>query len=150
MADTRRLAMLKAVESYLDNGSGKPAGMTFNRFAHRAIEKSDLPNGVIAHGGGLRVNSEVNELVEHVDLVRIAIQAKGSQATEPDDTIDPYLSYVDSALMADLTLGGAVSKVEMRPTGETEVAVSDHLYIRIVQEIEVWYYRTRTDPEAAS
>lgn len=117
MADTRRLAMLKAVESTLDGGAGKPSGFTVSRFAHRAIENADLPNAVIAHGGGIRVNSEVNELVEHVDLVRIAIQCQGSQSTEPDDSIDPYLSYVDSALMADLTLGGAVSKVELRPTG---------------------------------
>lgn len=147
MADTRRLAMLKSVESYLDGDANKPTGTTVHRFAHRAIEKSNLPNVVIGHGGGIRVDSEVNELVEHTDLVRLAIQCLGDQDTEPDDSIDPYLSWVDKALMADLTLGAAVNSVEMRPTGETEVAETDRIYIRIIQEIEVKYYRTRTDPE---
>lgn len=149
MADTRRLAMLKAVESYL-GGASKPTGLAVHRFAHRALEKDNLPAVIIGHGGGVRVNSEVNELVEHVDLVNLAIRASGSQDTEPDDIIDPYLSWADSSLMADLTLGGAVSNVVMLPAGETQVVVADWLYVQIVQPIHVWYYRTRTNPEAAS
>ena len=149
MADTRRLAMLKAVESYLD-GASKPTGLTVHRFAHRAIEKDDLPSVVIGHGGGLNVNDEVNELVERRDLVRLAVQCLGSASTEPDDSIDPYLSWLDTALMADMTLGGAVNAVTMRPMGPTEVAEEDRIYIRVVQDIEVQYYHLRTNPEATS
>jgi len=149
MADTRRLAMLKAVKSYLD-GAGKPTGLTVHRFAHRAIEKDNLPSIVIAHGGGVSVNDEVNNLVERTDLVRIAVQCLGSAATEPDDSIDPFLSWLDTALMADMTLGGAVNSVTMRPMGATEVAEEDRIYIRVVQDIQVKYYHLRTNPEAVS
>lgn len=149
MADTRRLVMLKAVESYLD-GLSKPSGLTVHRFAHRAIEKDQLPSVVIGHDGGIDVNTEVNTLTENTDVVRLAIQCVGNQATEPDDAIDPYLSWVESALQADLTLGGAVNRVDMRPTGRTEVAEADRIYVRIIQDIEVKYYHLRTDPESAS
>lgn len=148
MADTRRLAMLKAVETTLS--AAAPTGTTVHRFAHRAIEKDSLPSVVIAHGGGLNVGDEVNDRYEHTDLVRLAIQCLGAVATEPDDSIDPHISWVDSALRADTTLGGAVNDVRFRPTGATEVAEDDRIYIRVVQDIEVLYYRTFTDPESAS
>lgn len=147
MADTRRLAMLKAVESYLD-GASKPAGLTVHRFGFRVIEKDDLPSVVIQHGGGLDVGEDVNDLSEATDLVSLAVQCLGSHATEPDDLIDPYLSWLHEALQADPTLGGAVSYVRMRPTGPTLVAETDRVYIRVVQEIEVQYYHRRTDAES--
>lgn len=147
MADTRRLAMLKAVESTLD-GVGKPTGLTVTRYAFRALEKGDLPALVIAHGGGLRVGDEVNELYEHTDLVRIAAVCLGNQSAPPDDAIDAHLSWIDSALRADETLGGAVSRLDFRPTGETEVVEGDFVYVRVIQDVEITYYRTRTDPES--
>lgn len=147
MADTRRLAMLKAVESYLD-GASKPAGLTVHRFGFRAIEKDDLPSLVIQHGGGQSVGEDVNDLSEATDVLSLSVQCLGSQATEPDDMVDPYLSWLHEALQADTTLGGAVNFVRMRPTGPTLMAETDRVYVRIVQEIEVQYYHRRTDPES--
>jgi hypothetical protein len=147
MADTRRLAMLKAVESYLD-GVSKPTGLTVHRFAHRAIEKDDLPSVVIAHDGGQEIGDDVNDLYENTDRVILAIQCLGTVSTEPDDSIDPYLSWVLTALEADPTLNGAVNRVDMLPTGKTEVAETDRIYIRIKQPVEVAYYQRRTDPES--
>lgn len=147
MADTRRLAALKAVESTLD-GVGKPAGLTVHRFAYKVDEKGNLPSLVIGHGGGVSTNREVNDLSESTDLIRIAIGALGSRATEPDDTIDPYLSWVISALEADITLGGAVNEVELLPTSPTTVEEGDYTYVRVVQDVHVTYYHNRTDPES--
>lgn len=147
MADTRRLAMLKAVESTL-NGAGKPAGLNVHRFGFRAIEKDDLPALVVQHGGGVGINREVNDLTENTDVVSIAIQCLGSQVTEPDDLIDPHLSWVISALEADPTLGGVVNQIELRPAGQTEAVEADRVYIRVIQAVEIQYYHRRTNPES--
>lgn len=146
MAETRRLAALKAFESTLDGGS-KPAGLTFTRFAFRTVEKRHLPVGIIAHGGGLRVDTEVNNLTENTDLFRLAVRVEASQSLEPDDVIDPYLSYVLSTLEADRTLGGVVNTITLRPLGPTVVDEADVVYVQVIQDIEVQYYHRRTDPE---
>jgi hypothetical protein len=147
MADTRRLAMLKAVESYLD-GVSKPTGLTVHRYAHRPIEKDNLPSLVIAHDGGQEIGDDVNDLYENTDRVILSVQCLGNQAEPPDDSIDPYLSWVLTALEADPTLGGAVNGVDMLPTGKTEAAETDRIYVRIQQPVEVSYYHRRTDPES--
>lgn len=147
MADTRRLAALKAVESTL-NGVGRPTGFTAHRHMYKATQLSDMPHAIIAHGGGQSRNFDVNDLTENVDLIRIAIEVQGSRTTEPDDSIDPYLSWVLSSLEADPTLGGVVSEMELQPTGPTTVDEADNTYVRIVQDIQVTYYNNRTNPES--
>lgn len=147
MADTRRLAMLKAFETVLD-GVGKPTGLTVDRKPHQAIEKHDLPTVRIAHGGGVRVNTEVNDLTENTDVVELSIMAVCDESDPPDDAIDPYWSWVLSSLEADPTLGGVVSEITLRPAGRTEFDPADKVYVRIQQEVEVQYYARRTDPES--
>ncbi len=147
MADTRRLAALKAVESTL-NGVGKPTGFTAHRHMYKATQLSDMPHAIIAHGGGQSRNFDVNDITENRDLIRIAIEVQGSRTTEPDDSIDPYLSWVLSSLEADPTLGGVLNEMELQPTGPTSVDEGDYTYVRIVQDIHVIYYHNRLDPES--
>jgi hypothetical protein len=149
MADTRRLVMLKAVEAVLD-GVSKPTGLNVHRFGFRAIEKDSLPALVVMDGGTAEFNEEVNELRECFDLVNVHILALGNQTTEPDDLIDPYLSWVTEALMADTTLGGVVSHLVMQARGATAMEERDRIYIGIVQPVRVTYYHRHDDLEAAS
>ncbi len=149
MADTRRLAALKALASTLD-GVGKPSDLTVHRFGFRAIEKDSLPSFVVEHGGGTGINREVDDLTENTDVFRVSCHCIGNQSDPPDDVIDPYLSWLVSSIEADLTLGGVVNVVTLRPMGATESIEADRIYIRVVQEIEVQYYHLRTDPESAS
>lgn len=149
MADTRRLAMLKAVESTL-NGVGKPSGLTIDRFFFRSVERDALPRVVVQHVGQQAISHEVNALTENTDRVRLTVLCEGDQKTAPDDHIDPYFSWVVSALEADLTLGGVVSRIDRHPAGPTDAVESDFVYVRVVQEIDVFYYHNRTDPESAT
>lgn len=149
MADTRRLAMLKAVAAALD-GVGKPTGLIVHRFAHRPLTKDRFPCLIVAHGGGINVDDDVNDLQENTDRVLIAIRCLGDADTAPDDSIDPYLSWVETALQADLTLGGEINRVDMEPTGQTDAEESDRVYVQIIQPIAVKYYHRRTNPESAS
>ena len=152
MADTRRLRIGKAIENALNvttvDSFTKPEGFVAHRLTHVQQEKDDHPGAVVYDNGNIERTDRGGDLVEDKDEFVVLIRALGAVGTAPDDTIDPYFSWVTQAIMADVTLGGECSKVTM---GDREPAIpqeSERLYISMIQRIEVIYQTNRSDPEA--
>lgn len=157
MADTIRLQVIDAVETAL-NGASKPATLTVDRKEYRPVEAASLPRAVpyIAPSGRQgaaieRTQTRVSTMIDRFLRVLVEVQVSFEPATEtPDAVADPFLSWVEQAVMADESLGGIADQIAPPLLAAKEVSEDGKAIARYGLEFEVQYQTLRTNPEAQS
>ncbi len=145
---SRRSEILVALEAAL-NGAGLPGGATVHRSRTRPIEKDALPALVLyLLDESTEAKSSGAYKARRAMRVRVECRTTADADTAPDDAVDPLLSHVVRAILADPRQGGLAVKTE--ETGTTwDAAEDDLLYAAAAVDFTLDYITAAGDPDVA-
>ncbi len=145
---SRRTEILAAIQSALE-GAGLPVGTTVHRSRTRPIEKDSLPALVLyLLDESTESKSSGGYQARRAARIRVECRTKVEDDTPPDDAIDPLVSHVVRAVLADPRQGGLAHKTE--ETGTTwDAAEDDELYAAAAVDFTLDYITAAGDPDVA-
>lgn len=126
----------------------KPTGLTVHRARHRSVlDDQDLPAQVVYT---LRNPNTDRASTTAIRELHVAVEnrVKVTDTTAPDDALDSLVSWAETAIRADETLGGVALHVELQGTDDWAARQADDLYALAVTVFVVRYQHTWNDPEA--
>lgn len=160
MPDSRRELLLKAAQAAVDvasvdlNGeeTTKPAGLVVHRFLTRMPDSGSLPDVTLWYAGeGIddRADAATDESQRSV-RVRARCRAKAAAGQTGDEALDPILTWVELAMLADYSLGGLAAEGQANGIDAVSAREFADTYAEATIEFEFLLLTKRGDPRQAS
>jgi hypothetical protein len=148
---SRRDQIIADVVTALE-GVGKPSGLTVHRFRTRALTSERFPAVVVypVAEESSRAPIKTSGLTDR--RVRIVCECRTTAGADEtvDEALDPLVSWVVSAVMADPRRGGLAVETQDVETTWAVTEDADRTYCGAAVVIEVRYLTAADDPAAAN
>ena len=146
-AATRRELILQAIVTLLD-ANGGPTDLLVHRFRGVPIMRDNLPATLVYPIKDPAIPGEHGVVTNRSLLVRLEHRVQGTgvspSETSPDELLDPLLSWAVYQLLADRTLGGVCTDIEVLDA-QWDAAEMDAHYGASAQDFEISYEHDEED-----
>ena len=127
--------------------TNKPTGLTVHRFPTRPLKKENFP-AIAVFPERESVGEEASSKVVRTLEVALEIRVLAPADTAPSTAADPFSTWVEKALMADIQLGGVARSVSIIDY-EIAAAEEDQIYVLATVRARITYSTHYQDPEQA-